>query len=111
MGYQCPFITNFAKLALPLTCLLKNVPWSYGEEQQKLVQALKNAVCDNPELVALDTDKDFKLQTDASDFALGAVLFQHDERGKKHIIGAVSRMLTEAERNYDVWDKEFMGFV
>ena len=75
MGYQCPFIVNFAKLALPLTHLLKDIPWTYGKEQQKSVQALKSAICDDPELVALDTEKDFELQTDASDFALGAVLF------------------------------------
>ena len=90
VGYQRPFIANFAKLALPLTHLLKDVPWSYGEEQQKSVQALKSAVCDDPELVAPDTEKDFELQTDASDFALGVVLFQHDEWGKKWMIGAIS---------------------
>ena len=33
VGYQCPFITNFTKLALPLTHLLKDVPWLYGKEQ------------------------------------------------------------------------------
>ena len=27
------------------------------------------------------------------------------------MIRAILHMLTEAERNYDVWDKEFMGFV
>ena len=79
VGYQCPFIVNFTKFALPLTCLLKDIPWSYSEKQQKSVCALKSAVCDDPELVAPDAEKDFELQTDASDFALGVVLFQHDE--------------------------------
>src|SRR5579863_6889507 len=27
------------------------------------------------------------------------------------MVGAASRTLTETERNYDVWDREFMGFV
>ena len=102
VGYQRPFIANFAKLTLPLTHLLKDMLWSYGEEQWKSVRNLKNAMCNDPELVAPDTEKDFELQTDASDFALGAVLFQHDEQGKKQMIGAVSRTLTDAERNYDI---------
>jgi hypothetical protein len=27
------------------------------------------------------------------------------------MIGVASRKLTETERNYDVWDREFMGFI
>ena len=111
MGYQCPFIVNFTKEALALTHLLKDVPWSYREEQQESVHALKRAVYDNLELVAPDTEKPFKLQTDASAFALGAILFQNNERGKKQIVGAVSHTLIEPEQNYDIWDQEFMGFV
>lgn len=89
MGYQYPFIVNFAKLAFTLTCLLKDVPWDYGEEQQESIQALKQAVCDDPELVAPDIKKPFKLQTDASAYALGAVLFQNNNRGKKQMVRAV----------------------
>src|SRR5579863_3691849 len=112
VGYQCPFIRNFAKLALALTTLLKDdTPWPWGEEQTLAVQLLKKAVCDDPELVAPDLSKPFELQTDASAFALGATLFQLDDWGKKHMVGAASHTLTETERNYDVWDREFMGFV
>ena len=111
VGFQCPFIQNFAKLALALTMLLKDVPFVWGEEQTQAIQALKKAICDDPELVVLDLTKPFKLQTDASAFALGATLFQKDERGKKQMVGAASHTLMETERNYDVWDWEFMGFV
>ena len=74
---------NYTKLALPLTRLLKDVPWSYGEEQRNVVRALKRTVCNDLELVAPDIEKAFELQTDALDFALGAVLFQNNDRGKK----------------------------
>src|SRR5579863_8678249 len=53
----------------------------------------------------------FELQTDASTFALGATLFQLDDHSKKHMVGAASQTLTETEQNYDVWDREFMGFI
>src|SRR5579863_3755490 len=79
VGYQRPFICNFAKLALALTKLLKdNTLWFWGEEQTLAMQMLKKAVCNDPELVAPDLSKLFELQTDASAFALGAILFQFD---------------------------------
>ena len=111
VGFQQPFIRNFAKLALALTKLLKDVPWTWGDEQTHAVQMLKQAVCDDPELVAPNLSKPFELQTDASAFALGATLFQLDECGKKQMVGAASCTLMEMERNYDIWDWEFMGFV
>ena len=49
-------------------------------------------------------EKPFELQTDTSAFVLGIVLFQADKRGKKHMIGAVSRTLTEPKQNYNIWD-------
>jgi hypothetical protein len=51
------------------------------------------------------------METDASNFALGAILFQKDERGKRQAVGFASRMLTATERNYNIWDKEFMGLI
>src|SRR5260221_75984 len=111
IGYQRPFIRDFAKKAIGITKLLKDTPWIWGDDQRNAVRTLKQAVCDDPELVAPDLTKAFELETDASAFALVATLFQKDNRGKNHMIGATARTLTETERNYDVWDREFMGFV
>jgi len=83
VGYQRPFIRDFAKKALGLTKLLKDTPWIWGDEQRASMRAIKQAVCDDPELVAADPTKQYELETDASAFALGATLFQKDERGKK----------------------------
>jgi hypothetical protein len=111
-GYQRPFIVNYAKLVLPLTKLLKNeIPFEWTDEQREAIRALKRAIARNPKLHPPDLAKPFELHTDASAFALGATLFQHDDRGKKLMIGAASRKLTETERNYDVWDRKFMGFI
>src|SRR5260221_8079104 len=99
IGYQRPFIRDFAKKAIGITTLLKDTPWVWGDDQWDAVRALKRAVCDDPELVAPDLTKPFLLETDASAFALGATLFQQDDRGKNRMIGAASRTLTETERN------------
>jgi len=58
-----------------------------------------------------DNGKPFELETDASAYAIGAALFQKDERGKRKAIGYASKTLTETERNYDVWDQEFLGLI
>jgi hypothetical protein len=56
-------------------------------------------------------NKPFELEVNASQYALGAVLFQRDERGKRRAIGYASRTLNKAERNYDIWDREFTALV
>jgi hypothetical protein len=53
----------------------------------------------------------FKLEVDTSSFAMGAVLLQKKEDGKKHPIAYYSKTLTAAERNYDVYDLELLAMV
>ena len=48
---------------------------------------------------------------DASSYAVGATLFQKDARGKQKAIGYASKTLNSAERNYDIWDREFLGLI
>ncbi|MBW0573777.1 hypothetical protein O181_113492 [Austropuccinia psidii MF-1] len=50
------------------------------------------------------------LKTDASDYALGAVLSQVSDSGK-HPIAFDSRKLIPAELNYKIHDKELLGIV
>jgi ribonuclease HI len=53
----------------------------------------------------------FELEVDASGFAMGAVLLQKKTDGKKHPIAYYSKMLSTAERNYDVDDLELLAIV
>ena len=96
----------------PLTKLLKNdAKFEWTSNQSNAIWVLKAAIAANPKLHPPNPDEPYELQTDASAFALGATLFQKDKRRKKLIIGAASRTLTETEQNYNLWDREFMGFV
>lgn len=63
----------------------------------------------DPILKYPDFDKKFILKTDASDFALGAVLSQKFEDGKEHPIAFASRTLNETECNYSATEKELLA--
>jgi hypothetical protein len=58
-----------------------------------------------------ELDKQFELEVDASGFAVGAVLLQKKEDGKKHPIAYFSKTLNEAQCNYDIADLELLAVV
>jgi hypothetical protein len=112
LGYQRPFIKDFAALTRPLTALTKkNASFIWTRECRNTLDTLITHVTNDPKLVAPDLEKQYEMETDASNFALGAILFQKDEQGKRQAVGFASCTLTATERNYDIWDKEFMRLI
>ena len=51
------------------------------------------------------------VETDASDFAVGMVIFQLQDDHKLHPIAFYSRKFTSSEINYDTHDKELLAIV
>jgi hypothetical protein len=112
LGYQRAFIQDYAKLAKPLNDLLKKgIKFNWTKECEEALDALIKQVAQDPVLIAPNEDEPFELETDASAYAVGAALFQKDERGKRKAIGYASKTLIAAERNYDIWDREFLGLI
>lgn len=105
------FIANFADVSRPLTNLLKkNVTWDWGPTEQDAFDQLKLALTTTPVLQQNDGTKPYTLRTDASAYALGAVLLQtHDDQ--EHPIEFASRLLTSAERNYSTTEREALAVV
>ena len=60
-------------------------------------------------LAHCDFMRSTRLETDASDFALGAILSQLCEDNRWHPIAFHSRKFQPTEVNYDVHDKEMMA--
>ena len=110
-GYYRRFIEKFAEKAKPLTKLTekgKSLIWT--TECQEAFDELKNRLCNAPILGMPDFTKPFLLDTDASNFAIGAVLSQCID-GKERPIAYASRTLTKAERQYCVTRKELLAVV
>ncbi|MBW0582018.1 hypothetical protein O181_121733 [Austropuccinia psidii MF-1] len=108
--YSC-FIKNYSKKISALTSLLeKDSPFIFNEEALSQYQILKEAFTTAPILSHFNPSLPIIVETDASDYALGAVLSQVNDSGK-HPIAFDSRKLHPAELNYENDDKELLGIV
>nr|GEW41973.1 hypothetical protein [Tanacetum cinerariifolium] len=105
------FIKDFSKIARPMTRLLENdTPFLFSKEFVEFFQTLKRKLTKAPILIAPDWDMPFELMYDASNFAIGAVLGQRQEKHFKPIHYA-SKTMTEVESNYSTTKKEMLGVV
>ena len=66
---------------------------------------LKESLCQPPLLNSPDFNREFILQTDASERGTGAVLSQLDERGQEHPVAFFSRKLLPREERYSTIEK------
>lgn len=109
LGYYRKFIKNFAKLAKPLTlCLKKGSKIEHNEAFLKCFDECRNILTNEPLLQYPDFTKPFNLTTDASNFAIGAILSQGPIGSDKPIAYA-SRTLNSAEQNFSVIEKEALS--
>jgi len=73
------FILNYSRIAKPLTELTKKEngrEWLWNQEAEAAFRELKHRFTTAPILAHFDPKKPVLIETDASDFALGAVLSQ-----------------------------------
>nr|GEX44218.1 reverse transcriptase domain-containing protein [Tanacetum cinerariifolium] len=112
-GFYHRFIKDFSKIARPMTRLLeKDTSFIFSQECVDAFQTLKRKLteAEAPILIAPDWDMPFELMCDASDFTIGAVLGQHQDKHFKPIHYA-SKTMTEAESNYTMTEKEMLAVV
>ena len=112
MGYYCQFIPNFSKHAEPIFRLLKKEAEFAWTEQCKIAfEYLKKCLVTNPILAYPDFEKEFIVQTDASQTAVGAVLSQIGADNLEHPVSFCSRTLNNHERNYSVTERECLAVI
>jgi len=64
-----------------------------------------------PLLAHFDTQQPVLIETDTSDFTIGAILSQRDDKGRLHPVAFHSRKFQPAEINYEIHDKELLAIV
>jgi len=108
------FIQGYSRVARPLTELTKKGDgreWSWTPEAEEAFQELKRRFTTAPILAHFDATKPVIIESDASDFALGAILSQRDAENRLHPVVFHSRKFTPAEINYEIHDKELLAIV
>jgi RNase H-like domain found in reverse transcriptase/Reverse transcriptase (RNA-dependent DNA polymerase)/Integrase zinc binding domain/Chromo (CHRromatin Organisation MOdifier) domain/Integrase core domain len=106
------FIEGFSRVCKPLTDLLrKDGKWFWSAACDKAFQKLKELFTSEPVLSHFHPSRRTVVETDASDFAKGAVLSQYGEDGKLHPVAFYSKKHSPAEINYDIHDKEMGAIV
>ncbi|KIL70533.1 hypothetical protein M378DRAFT_117693 [Amanita muscaria Koide BX008] len=111
LNFYRRFIHNFAKLAQPLYPLTGNAPWHWSAVEASAFDSLKTAVTSAPVLAIPKDDAPYRLETDSSGYATGAVLSQLQDDHSWHPIAFFSKTLSPAERNYDIYDREMLAII
>lgn len=110
-SYFRRFVKDFAAIAQPLTDLLKKgVPFSWGSTQAAAFSHLITLLTTPPILAHFDPSARTEVRTDASGHGIGAVLAQC-QQGHDRVIAYASRLLTPAERNYSITERECLALV
>jgi RNase H-like domain found in reverse transcriptase len=93
-----------------LTCLTqKNIPWNFDELCKLAFLTLKQAFISAPVLTHYKPSCPLVIKTNASDYALAAILSQVESKGEIHLVTYLSQTFSDTELNYDTHDKELMA--
>ena len=111
-GYYRATIPNFAAVPAPLTALTrKNARWEWTDEHMQAFHTLQKLLQSDNVLAYPQTDKPYKLYTDACDYAIAGILVQEDGAGLERVVQYVSHQLTEAQRKWCTMEKEAYAIV
>ncbi|GKA69579.1 transposon ty3-I gag-pol polyprotein [Tanacetum coccineum] len=103
--YLRKFICHFSVLASPLHAATKlNTKFEWSNKHEETFLLLKRKISEAPVLALPNLQRPFELETDASGYAMGAVLYQEGRPIAYH-----SEMFQGAQKNYPTYDKELFA--
>ena len=109
VGFYRRFI--FSAIARPLcNFLAKDVPFAWSQACKDAFDKLKTMLVSPPIMRSLNWELPFKIMCDASDYAIGAVLGQREDK-KAFVIYYASKILDSVQSNYTTTEKEFLVVV
>jgi hypothetical protein len=100
INFERPFVPNFAKIAKPISDMLKkdhDLKWS--DKAKKDLYDMKEALCHSLVLISPDYAKYFKNFSFSSDSTMAAMLLQKNDDGLEHPIGFTIKALQGMELN------------
>lgn len=112
-GFVRKYIKNYSLIAKPLTDLTKKIAkFVFGPQQVAAFDQLKEAMTKKPVLAIYKFGAETELHTDASKYALGAILLhRQDDDGQMHPIAYSSIKTNEVQQRYHSYELEAMAVV
>ena len=110
-GFYRRFIKDFSVIARPLCNLLaKDVPFAWSQACEAAFDKLKTMLVSPPIMRSPNWNLPFEIMCDASDYAIGAVLGQREDK-KAFVIYYANKTLDSAQVNYTTTENEFLAVV
>ena len=111
VNYHRDFLPGLAELLNPLYTLTKRgTTFAWTDSCEEAFQQLKQMLSSTPVLAYPNNDDPYILDTDASDFAVAAALYQV-QQGQERPISFASFALTPAQKKYCTTRKELLAVV
>eukprot|EP00253_Pinus_taeda_P033981 PITA_33981 len=108
-NFYCSFVLGFSHITWPLSQVTKGgakAKFFWSKSQQKAFTELKDFLCSAPVLALPDLQQPIEVETNASNYAVGAFLTQHG-----HPMAYHSETLSDTVRKYPTNDKAMYSIV
>ena len=110
-NFNRKFFEKMAEVAKPLSDLTSGKK-PFRKTEDDAFEKLKRGVSASSQLYLPDLDnKQFHMRVDASEVAMGAVLYQKDDTGTNLPIAYASKSLTKPQVNWSATEKEFYALI
>ncbi|MDF1540295.1 MAG: RNase H-like domain-containing protein [Candidatus Thorarchaeota archaeon] len=106
LNYYRDFVENYAGLSTSLYHKVQEKRFTWTEEDQAALMLVVHAIVDSPSIPFVDFSKPFLLRTDASDVAVGGILYQDDIP-----VAICSSSLKGAQRRWITQEKELWAIL
>jgi RNase H-like domain found in reverse transcriptase/Reverse transcriptase (RNA-dependent DNA polymerase)/Integrase zinc binding domain len=106
------FVRSFSDRTKALRDVDKSGRFYWGKVEQEAFTDLKRTIIESTISQGFFSTNDrTELYTDASPYAIGAVLIQINDKGEQRVISFASKSLTETEKNYPHVQREALAIV
>jgi hypothetical protein len=106
------FIKDYSRIAKPLHSLTRSdIQFEWTSKRQEAFEELKKRLTNAPILAHYDPTLPTRIETNASDGVLSAVLSQQGPDLRWHPIAYFSKTMAPAKRNYKIHDKELLTII
>ncbi|KAG1328484.1 hypothetical protein G6F62_008123 [Rhizopus arrhizus] len=113
VNYFRKYLPNLSEVTAPLDKLRfegKFTSKVWGQEQDDAFTKIKQLLASAPVLYHPDLNEPFYVATDASNYSIGAVLYQIIDKQICHL-GFMARALSTSEKNYSTTKRELLAIV